>query len=259
MNFDILAINIYPIKSFRGISLTSALAMNAGFEFDRRWMLIDENNRFISQREFPILAQFITKIENNQLSVSYKGSIVSFDTDLTMVREFSAKVWDDEALVQEINLDVSDWFSVMIGSKCKLVKLKSDASRFHFSSKLNYDIPVSLADGYPYLIIGDKSLEFLNSKLEKPVTMNQFRPNIVIKTEYPHQEDDLEIITIGDVKFSNIKPCGRCMMVNTNQNNSIIGKEPLKTLATYRKSGNSVNFGVNYRCIQSGNISLKDQ
>ena len=232
MNFDILAIKIYPIKSFRGISLTSALAMNAGFEFDRRWMLIDENNRFISQREFPILAQFITKIENNQLSVSYKGSIVSFDTDLTMVREFSAKVWDDEALVQEINLDVSDWFS---------------------------DIPVSLADGYPYLIIGDKSLEFLNSKLEKPVTMNQFRPNIVIKTEYPHQEDDLEIITIGDVKFSNIKPCGRCMMVNTNQNNSIIGKEPLKTLATYRKSGNSVNFGVNYRCIQSGNISLKDQ
>mgnify|MGYP000853434036 CR=1 FL=1 len=258
MNFDVLEINIYPVKSFRGISLISAFAMDAGFEFDRRWMLIDENNRFISQREFPILAQFITKIENNQLSVNYKDSIVSFDTNLAIFREFSAKIWDDEALVQEINLDVSDWFSEIIGAKCKLVKLKSDISRFHFSSKLNQDIPVSLADGYPYLIIGDKSLDLLNSKLDKPIEMNRFRPNIVIKTDYPHQEDDLDTISIGEVSFCNVKPCGRCTIVNTNQIDSLIGKEPLKTLSTYRKFENSVNFGSNFRCEKNGVISIEN-
>ena len=256
MGFKIKEIFIYPIKSFKGIQIKVATALLTGFEYDRRWMLIDFQNRFISQREFPVLSQFNTKLDKGFLTIIYNQEEVTFDTELMINNDISATVWDDTAIVNEVNENISDWLSERIGMKCKLVKIKDEFSRLHKSSKLDKSIPMSLADGYPYLVIGDKSLEFLNSKLAEPVEMNRFRPNIVIETEFPHQEDELDTLKFENVEFQNVKPCGRCIMINTNQDTSEVKKEPLKTLSTYRKFENSVHFGSNFICVKEGKLEF---
>jgi uncharacterized protein YcbX len=254
--YRIEAIFIYPIKSFAGISMQTAYARSAGFEHDRRWMLIDEDGRFISQREHPKLALFQIAVDAEKLCIQYEADEIGFDLDLRVGFDIQATIWDDSALVNEVDLAVSDWLSERIGSKVRLVKLKTEQSRKHHSSRLSKDISVSLADGYPYLIIGDKSLTHLNQLLDVPVLMNRFRPNIVITTDLPHEEDEINLLTFGQVELQNVKPCGRCILINTNQELATVGKEPLRTLSTYRKRENSIHFGSNFICTNSGLLEV---
>ncbi|HEY6142894.1 MAG TPA: MOSC domain-containing protein, partial [Flavobacterium sp.] len=117
---------------------------------------------------------------------------------------------------------------------------------------------VSLADGYPYLLIGSESLDHLNEKLKEKITIQRFRPNIVISSVVAHEEDAFDTFQIGNVKFQNAKPCGRCIMVNTNPKTGIVLKEPLKTLSTYRNIDNLVFFGTNILCLNEGIIAVGD-
>ncbi len=236
--------------------MQSCRALPAGFEYDRRWMLIDRNDRFISQREFPILALFKVRIANDSLHILVDGDEVGFDLELCCGEAITATVWDDQAVVKEVNVDVSNWLSERIGAEVRLVKLLDEQSRLHHSGKLADNIPVSLADGYPYLVLSEKSVEHLNTQLPLPVRMNRFRPNLVITTDAPHEEDALEKLTYGTTNFTNVRPCGRCILINNNQEEAIVGKEPLATLAGYRKQGNSVIFGSNYICTSSGIVEV---
>ena len=106
--------------------------------------------------------------------------------------------------------------------------------------------------------MGTKSLDFLNEKLADKITVLRFRPNIVVSSQNAHEEDDFDTFTIGEVQFKNVKPCGRCIMVNNDPQKGIIKKEPLKTLSTYRKVDNSVLFGTNIVSLNSGIISVGD-
>jgi uncharacterized protein YcbX len=117
---------------------------------------------------------------------------------------------------------------------------------------------LSLADGYPVLVISEASLSFLNSKLKKPIGMDRFRPNVVINDASPHQEDELSVFNIGTAQFKVAKPCGRCVVTTINQQTLQTGKEPLATLAKYRKVGDSVNFGANVVCLKEGQIAVGD-
>lgn len=249
---------IYPIKSLAGIPIQSAKAEEMGFEHDRRWMLIDEKNQFVTQRTHPHLSQFYPKINENKIEISHQDTTHEFFIDESLEEIIFSKVWDDESKVFEVNKASSKWFSEALGFTCKLVKIVNDGDRKHNSTKLNQTLNVSLADGYPYLLIGSESLNFLNGKLEEKITIKRFRPNIVISTEFPHEEDAFDTFQIGNVKFKNAKPCGRCVMVNNNPMTGIMNKEPLKTVSTYRKVDNSVLFGTNILCLNEGIIAIGD-
>ena len=258
MNYVVKELYIYPIKSLAGICVENAKAEEMGFENDRRWMLIDENNQFITQRKYPILSQFYPKIAADKIEILHQNTSHEFFSEESLKEPLFSKVWDDETKVFEVNKATSKWFSEALGFECKLVKIANNGDRKHSSSKLNTTLNVSLADGYPYLLIGSESLNFLNEKLDKKITIERFRPNIVISSQIAHEEDYFGNFQIGNVKFTNAKPCGRCIMINNDPKNGIVKKEPLNTLSTYRKVDNSILFGTNVMCLNEGEISVGD-
>lgn len=257
--YTVKEIYIYPIKSLAGISCKNAFAEEMGFENDRRWMLVDAENLFITQREYPILSQFYPQISEGKISITFQDQKHEFAIAEHSNNPIKVNVWDDKSEVVEVNSATSKWFSDRLGFECKLVKIIKSGDRKHESSRLKETFNVSLADGYPYLMIGSKSLDFLNEKLEDKITVLRFRPNIVISSEVPHEEDDFDTFKIGEVDFKNVKPCGRCIMVNNDPQKGIVKKEPLKTLSKYRNVNNSVLFGTNIVSLNSGIISVGDE
>jgi len=251
-------IYIYPIKSLAGISCQNAKAEEMGFENDRRWMLLDAENQMITQREHRIMSQFYPQISDGKISITFKDQKHEFSIDENLENAIKVNVWDDKSEVVEVNQTTSKWFSEHLGFECKLVKIIKNGDRKHESSRLKETFNVSLADGYPYLLIGTESLDFLNDKLAEKITIKRFRPNIVISTQKEHEEDDLDTFKIGEVQFKNVKPCGRCIMVNNDPSNGRLKKEPLKTLSKYRNVNNSVLFGTNIVSLNSGVISVGD-
>lgn len=256
--YTVKEIYIYPIKSLAGIRCESARTEEMGFENDRRWMLLDADNQHITQREYPIMSQFYPKISDGKITVTFQNHKHEFSISEHLDHQIYTKVWDDKSFVFEVNKATSKWFSDQIGFECKLVKIVKTGDRKHESSRLNETFNVSLADGYPYLLIGSESLNFLNDKLEEKISIKRFRPNIVIESKKEHEEDNFTIFKIGDVQFRNVKPCGRCIMVNNDPQNGIVTKEPLKTLSKYRNVNNSVLFGINIVCLNIGIIKLGD-
>ncbi|WP_281235385.1 MOSC domain-containing protein [Flavobacterium gelatinilyticum] len=257
--YSVKEIYIYPIKSLAGISLKSANAEEMGFENDRRWMLINAENVHVTQREYPIMSQFYPEIYDDTIKITFEGETHEFSTNEHLENAIESQVWDDKSEVFEVNKNASKWFSDKLGFNCRLVKIIKIGDRKHESSRLKETFNVSLADGYPYLLIGSESLDFLNEKLEEKITIKRFRPNIVISTKNAHEEDDFKSFTIGGVQFKNIKPCGRCIMVNNDPQKGIVKKEPLKTLSKYRNVDNSVLFGTNLVSLNSGIISVGDE
>ena len=257
--YSVKEIYIYPIKSLAGISCQTALAEEMGFENDRRWMLIDADNQMITQREHRIMSQFYPQISGGKISITFQDQKHEFSIDEHLENSIEVNVWDDKSEVIEVNESTSKWFTEHLGFECKLVKIIKPGDRKHESSKLKETFNVSLADGYPYLMIGSQSLYFLNEKLADKITILRFRPNIVISTQTPHEEDDFTSFKIGAVQFKNVKPCGRCIMVNNDPENGKLKKEPLKTLSKYRVVDNSVLFGTNIVSLNSGTISVGDE
>ncbi|TDO78024.1 hypothetical protein EV143_103266 [Flavobacterium chryseum] len=252
-------IYIYPIKSLAGIRCQSALAEEMGFENDRRWMLIDAENQMITQREHRIMSQFYPQISEEKIEIIFENQKHEFFINENLDQPIDVKVWEDDSEVVEVNKATSKWFSDKLGFECKLVKIIRIGNRKHESSKLKETFNVSLADGYPYLLVGTESMDFLNEKLQDKISVLRFRPNIVISSQNPHEEDYFDTFKIGEVQFKNIKPCGRCIMVNNDPKNGKLKKEPLKTLSKYRNVNNSVLFGTNIVSFNSGIISVGDE
>jgi uncharacterized protein YcbX len=231
-------INIYPVKSLRGFSCQNSVVKKRGFKNDRRFMLVDENNDFLTQREFSKMATITTQITGNGLKFSAPG----FE-DLIISKDFSkgevatVRVWQSfcRALVAEES--INNWFGEVLHKKCKLVKMPGTTNRL-INEKFNKgDEIVSFADGFPFLIISENSLNDLNSRLQKQIPMNRFRPNLVISGAEAYEEDSWKKIKIGKTIFRTTKTCARCVIPNIDQKTGISEiKEPLKTLSNYRKS-----------------------
>lgn len=253
-------INIYPIKSLKGISLTEAKIERRGLEFDRRWMLVDEKNKFFTQREFPKMATIKVQIGENNLQVSQNGSELEIPFTPDGAETARVQVWSSKCAARVYDDSINEWFSDVLQTKCKLVLMPEETQR-----KVNYfyavrkDDHVSFADGYPFLLIGENSLADLNSRLKEDVPMNRFRPNFVVKGSESFAEDGWKKIRIGESVFHVVKPCGRCVMTTIDQTTGEKGeKEPLKTLASFRIPKRSVKkkilFGQNLIVENEGNI-----
>ncbi len=237
---------IYPIKSLGGIRLTSAKVMPKGLRYDRRWMLIDEEGVFITQRVHSTMAFFKLALSNDQFTIDYKDEQIHLPANAAVSSiPVSATIWDDTVEVFEVLGEYSHWFSLRLGINCRLVYFPEVNQRPVDEKYRIENDQVSLADGYPFLIIGQSSLDDLNSRMANPLPMNRFRPNFVFTGGIPFEEDNWRNFTIGKSRFAGVKPCGRCVLTTVNQETAERGTEPLATLATYRKANNKIYFGQN--------------
>lgn len=253
--------NIYPIKSLSGISLLSSEVEERGLKYDRRWMLVDESNKFFTQRDFPEMALLKVTVEKDGLKLKHKTKtfeslFVPFEFEYTKTEK--VLIWDDTVTGAFYNLQIDDWFSKIIGIKCHLVKMPESTKRSVNESYVENKI-VSFADGYPFLIIGQSSLDDLNSRMEIPLPMNRFRTNFVFSGGKPFEEDNWKKFKIGDVVFEAVKPCARCVITTTDQETTERADEPLNTPSKYRKIGNKVMFGMNVVCESMGQIRVGDE
>jgi uncharacterized protein YcbX len=251
---------IYPIKSLGGIALNEATLTDRGFEYDRRWMLVDENNRFISQREVAAMALLKVAVHSEGLQVKNirTGSsiiipIQPVDTETTMVT-----VWSDRCRAQYVSTAADAWFSGQLGISCRLVYMPDTTHRQVDSRYAQNKEITSFSDGYPLLLISQASLDDLNNRLPAPLPMDRFRPNIVFNGGVPFQEDMMKEFAIGGIRFFGVKLCARCTITTIDQQTAEKAKEPLKTLSTYRTKNNNIYFGQNLLFEGSGTIRLGD-
>ncbi len=251
-------INIYPIKSLGGISLKSSIVENRGLQFDRRWMLVNENDKFLTQREFPKMATVNVEITKSGLGISWDNKSLEIPFKVEIEETKVVKIWSSRCRAKVYEKPINDWFSDVLQTDCKLVVMPEEATRkVSYFYAVHKDDAVSFADGYPILLIGEKSLNDLNSRLETPVPMNRFRPNLVFTGGDAFAEDGWKQIKIGASAFHIVKPCGRCVITTIDQERGEKqGIEPLRTLASYRIPKRSVKkkilFGQNLIADKAG-------
>lgn len=256
--YKISELNIYPIKSLGGIPVQSAMVKQKGLEHDRRWMLVDEENVFLTQRIHNHMALFRMSFGDNGFRVSFKGDDI--DIPFTMEGDpVRAKIWNDEVTVREVSSVHSDWFSGNIGIRCRLMAFPEENARYIDPKYRLADESVSLADGYPLLLLGQATVDDLNRRLEIPVPMNRFRPSVVFTGGDAFDEDKWTRFSMGDGSFAGVKTCRRCVLITVDQETGIKGTEPLATLSTYRRWDNGVHFGQNVIPVKLGKISIGDE
>jgi len=257
--FIVSDLYIYPIKSLGGFSVTEATVTEKGFQYDRRWMLVDRDAKFMTQRQIAAMALLQTAITTEGVYVYHKQHpdknitipFLSSPADIKQV-----KVWDDLCDAWCYAAVVNSWFSKILETECELVYMPDDTKRMVDTDFAKNNETTSFSDGYPFLIIGRPSLNELNSKLTVPLAIDRFRPNIVFSTGEPHIEDNWKHISINGIEFFGVKTCGRCVVTTIDQQTAVAGKEPLKTLASYRTVNNKIKFGMNLLHKGEGRISV---
>ena len=254
-------IYIYPIKSLGGIRLEESVLEERGLKFDRRWMLVDTEGMFLTQRTFPKMSLLQVEVGEGGLLVYHKQ-----DNSLRIEIPFLAQtkifksviIWDDAVVGQIVDEKISKWFSEILGMDCDLVIMPESTERKLYPKYAVNDESVGFADAMPYLLIGQASLDDLNAKLDSGVPMDRFRPNLVFSGGSPFEDDAWDKIQVGAAVFKITKPCARCVMTTVNQETAEKGKEPLKTLATYRTFDHKVMFGQNMLLLQGTKIRVGD-
>ena len=253
---------IYPVKSLPGIAVTKATVTERGFEYDRRWMLIDENNRFISQRESAEMTQLEVAILDVGLKVTHRlnkdSIIIPFCKPGLTAKNAVVSIWDDICTAEYVSQEADKWFTDILGIKCRLVYMPDSCKRVVDQKYAPEDAVTSFSDAYPYLIIGQSSLDDLNSRLIISLPMNRFRPNIVFTGGEPFEEDKMGQIVINGINFYGLKLCARCNIIAIDQLTGIQEKEPSKTLASYRFKNNKILFGQNLIAKGNGVVSVGD-
>jgi uncharacterized protein len=250
---------VYPIKSCAGISLQSADLCATGLRYDRRWMLVDETGEFMSQRTHPRMALISVRFDLEHLIVT-APDMPELEIPLQQEDEnlIDVRVWDDTNRGALVGEEADRWFGEFLECSCRLVYKPEDDLRLVDSLYAAEEDQVGFADGFAFLLISEASLEDLNGRLEEPLTMNRFRPNLVVRGCGPYAEDGWSRVKIGNVPFRVAEPCPRCAITTVDQNTGTPGKEPLRTLATYRKTGLGAVFGCNLIHDALGTVRVGD-
>ncbi|HHH44829.1 MAG TPA: MOSC domain-containing protein [Gammaproteobacteria bacterium] len=258
----ITEINIYPVKSTRHIALTESEVLPRGLPWDRRWMLVDEQGKFITARQHPTLAMVETRFADDVLQVSVADRTpLQLPLQAPVGQPRKVTIWKDQCDAVPVSAEADAWFSDYLGLRCQLVRMTDELVRgvdLHFGQPGD---EVSFADGFPMLLISEASLEDLNRRLETPVSMRRFRPNLVVDGEQPYAEDRWKRLRIGEVEFEGVKNCSRCVFttIDPDTGRKSPDKEPLRTLSGYRRRPEGgVFFGQNLIPRSGGVIHVGD-
>lgn len=252
---------IYPIKACAGIALAQADVVQRGLAHDRRYMLVDRAGTFVTQRTLPQLCRVATALDHTRIAVSATGRPeLSLPLELRSGESFEPtpyQVWGSSGWALR-HPEGSRWFSDYLDDDVSLVFMPDDERRAVNPARARPDDIVSFADGYPMLLISEASLDELNRRLDEPLEMRRFRPNLVISGCEPHAEDGFSTLRIGEVSFRGVKRCDRCVVTTIDPDTGEKGKEPLRTLAQYRLEDGKVWFGMNLIHDGSGTLRLGD-
>lgn len=253
---EISALYLYPIKSLGGIAVSEATVEAKGFRYDRRFMLVDPTGVFITQRANHHMALIDVAIvpsegAGDRLHVWHRHQPADvldlpLEPNTDNLAPLAVSIWDDEDVAAVAVGDEADrWFTAKLGKPCQLVYMPHSTHRPVDPAYAQPTDTVSFADGYPYLLIGQASLDTLNQRLPEPITIQRFRPNIVVSGSAPHDEDTWQHFRMGELDFYGVKPCARCVLTTIDPATGERGSEPLRTLATYRQWKHKILFGQN--------------
>lgn len=252
------ALFVYPVKSCRGFRLSEADVAERGLAFDRRFMVVDGEGSFLTQRELASLASVTTELVPTALRLTAAGAgALEVPLGLAAGPRVRVRVWGftGEAIEYE---PAAAWLSSLLGLPARLVYMPDDVQRPVSPARARPGDIVSFADGYPLLLVSQGSLDELNARLDAPVGVERFRPNLVVEGATPYAEDAWQRLVVAGVSFRVAKPCDRCAVVNVDPQTGQREIEPLRTLAMYRKQGEKVLFGVNLVHEGCGTIRVGD-
>ncbi len=265
VNAAISALWVYPVKSCAGVQVQEAILTETGLEFDRAWMVVDEHGEFVTQRELPRMALIRPQLKTQDMVLRAPG-MLALHIALDQVQEpVRVRVWDDEVKAYDMGPIAAQWFSDFLGEKLRLVRFDPEQKR---CSSVRWTGAVEalnqFSDGYPLLVLSEASLAGLNDKLQAagsvPVTMERFRPNIVLGTSagqaadalVAHDEDRIDELQItteqGLARLKPVKPCARCPIPNIDPATAVSSPEVNDMLQTYRQDprlNGALSFGMN--------------
>jgi uncharacterized protein YcbX len=258
-SYLISGLYIYPVKSLAGIAMNEVALCPTGFVNDRRWMLVDREGRFISQREHHDLCLFLPHYSPDGFMIRYQSDELLLPFTIDNGERIAATIWDDTVEAIVAGDSINEWFSTRMNRPVRLVYMPDESKRsIEDKYKVSNDDVVSFADGYPVLAIGEAALALLQSKVQEELPMNRFRPNLVFTGGNAHDEDTWKHFSINGLDFYGVKPCGRCVITTIDQQTGKAGMEPLKTLATYRRQEQKILFGQNIISPANGSIRIGD-
>jgi len=251
------SLHIYPIKSCAAVDLTAIRFDTRGPLLDRRWMLIDKDGNFVTQRQEPRLCQVRPSITPLSLQVEAPG-MQQLKVPLGAGRgpRVRAQVWGHETQAEFVGDEAADWFSDALQQNLRLVRWADEQERPVSHRHTELESQTAFSDGYPVLLISEASLAELNGKLQQKVTMDRFRPNIVVRGCDAFAEDRFRRLSVGDMTLHGVKPCDRCSITTVDPRSAQAGKEPLATLSTFRTFDNRVLFGIN--CVHGGFGNIRE-
>ena len=251
-----------------GIELSAAEVTDRGLKYDRRWMLVNEKNQFLTIRELPEMTLLHPSIEEGGIRIKtqkHPGEQIFVPFESQQDSRETVTIWNATCPAQKVGSRINEWFSGILGISCKLVFMPESTHRpvdttsgFKPKGKLT-----SFADAYPFLLLGEASVADLNQRYQGPgdFSIDRFRPNLVFSGGLPNQEDEIEHFTINDISFLGLEKCARCGIPNVDPSNGKVHerREPLATLAKYRLEGKKINFGRNVVHSGTGVVHVGDE
>ena len=264
MNLIVSQLYVYPVKSLAGISLSASLVTDRGLLHDRRWMLVDTDNQFLTIREYPLMTRLQPVLTDTGLIIKALSSDeeihILFGSELEETS--SVTIWNATVEAKNYSQNINNWFSDKLGTSCKLVFMPESSLRpvdttsgYNPTGKLT-----SFADAYPFLLLSEASIQDLDSRCSMIISAARFRPNIIFSGSEPYFEDSLGHFSINGVNFEGLENCARCGIPNVDPDTGILNaqKEPLRTLSKYKLKNKNIEFGRNTVHSNTGQIKVGD-
>jgi uncharacterized protein YcbX len=270
-DFDVTlqALHVHPIKSCAGIAAAQAMQVETRLEFDRAWMVVDDAGRFVSQRELPRLQLVTPTLRTADLRLRAPGMLALHLALDTVESACRVRVWDDEVAAYDMGDLAAQWFSDFLGRPLRLARFDPEQRRLS-SRRWTGEIDAlnAFADAFPLLVASTASLAELNRRLaeqgQPAVTMERFRPNLVLDGVDAHGEDYIDELVLeapeGPVRLKLVKPCARCTIPSVDPLTAETGHEPGDTLARYRADARldgAVTFGMNAVVVEGVERTLR--
>jgi uncharacterized protein YcbX len=255
------ALYVYPVKACRGIALTRARIEARGVRHDRRWAIVDESGTTLTQRTHPVLALVDVAIAGDTLVLASSAAgapALRLPLSPEGGRRRRVTVWRDTVDALDVGDEAGGWVTQLLGVPASIVFMPDDVERAVNPKYARAGDIVGFADAYPLLLATTASLADLNARMEHPLPMDRFRPNVVVDGSAAWAEDAWTRLQLGALPVRVAKPCERCVVTTTDQRTGERGVEPLRTLATFRRRDNDVLFAVNGVPDAHGDVAIGD-
>ena len=263
------SLHVHPVKSCAGIALGESLLIETGLEFDRAWMVVDAQGDCITQRQLPRMALVRPQLKSLEMVLRAPGMLALHVALDTVEKPVRVTVWADEVAAYDMGDLCAQWFSDFLGQPLRLVRFDPEQKRLS-ERRWTGDIAAenAFADGFPMLVTSVAGLGELNRRLvangHAEVTMERFRPNLVLDGLDAHGEDALDEIVFdtddGPVRLKLVKPCGRCPIPDVDPATAETGAAVRDTLAAYRvdaRLDGQLTFGMNAVIVEGIERSLR--